>query len=185
MEDKQPLTLHTLINNQLKGMKMESNINISYQDINSEIEILRQKIEVLEQQKLAHSKKFDGLAEFDREMKRIKNDFFLTESEIFAYKSDQIEKWITEMSSKANPSFIHQNLKKHFEKIIVKEQKKEDKAAKKPKANNEDKPKLKVGAYRNPFTLELIEKKRRNPRELDEWLKEHGFSVVSLWLIKE
>lgn len=164
---------------------MESNTDINYQDIDSEIEVLRHKIEVLEQKKLVYSKKFDGLAEFDREMERIKTDYFLSESEIFEYKSDQIEKWITGMSSKPKPSFIHLMLKGHFGKVIASERKKEEKVDKKKKPKAINSPKLKVGVYRNPFTLELIEKKRRNPRKLDSWLEEHGFSVVSLWMRKE
>lgn len=160
-------------------------MNNTYQEIESEIERLHQEIKKLEQQKLSHSKKFDGLREFDQQLERIQKDFFLSESEICAYKSDQIEKWITEMSSKTNPSFIHTNLKKHFEKVIAKEKKQEERTGKKKALKKTNKQKLKTGSYRNPFTLEISEKKRRNPRELDSWLEEHGFSVVSLWLVEE
>lgn len=44
-------------------------------------------------------------------------------------------------------------------------------------------PKLRTGSYRNPATGEVAVKKRKNPKQLDTWLNEHGFSTVSTWFV--
>lgn len=42
-------------------------------------------------------------------------------------------------------------------------------------------PKLLVGVYRNPHTGEAIEKIKRNPKPLDQWIEEYGFDTVAGW----
>jgi len=67
-------------------------------------------------------------------------------------------------------------LKKHFEKALKKEERKD-------KVSSLPKPKLAVGRYKNPATHETVEKIKRNPRQLEDWINEYGFEVVRTWKI--
>lgn len=143
-------------------------------DIDKQILQHQQKIEELERLKKDHEKKLEGIAEFEVEIKRLCNQRSLTEEELYASRSAQIEEWIIAMSRSESPSSLYTNLKKHFERAIARGGKKEKKSVL-------PKPKLAIGTYRNPATNEKIEKIKRNPRTLDQWIEEYGFEVVRTW----
>lgn len=150
-------------------------MNAFASDIDKQIKQHQQQIEELERLKIAQEEKFEGLVEFDTEIKRLCNQRSLTEAELYVSRSTQIEEWIIGMSKEAAPSSIYTSLRKHFEKVIQREGKASSKPSTLPK------PKLAVGTYRNPATNERIEKVKRNPRQLDEWISEYGFEVVRTW----
>ncbi|MEK9714095.1 MAG: hypothetical protein VW258_16150 [Thalassolituus sp.] len=147
------------------------------QDIDKQIRQHQQKIEELEQLKKDQEKKVEGLKEFDVVIKRICNQNALTENELYVSRSAQIEEWIKGMANEAAPSSIYNNLKRHFEKAIGRDAKKGEKKSSLPK------PKLAVGTYRNTATHEKVEKIKRNPRQLDQWIEEYGFQTVRTWKI--
>lgn len=146
-------------------------------DIDKEIQQHQQKILELEALKKAQEKKLAGIQEFNEYVTRLCNQNELTESELFVARSEQIEAWIVGMGKQSNPSSIYANLKKHFERALNRD----NKADKKP--SSLPKPKLAIGRYKNPATNETIEKIKRNPRQLDEWIKEYGFEVVRTWKV--
>jgi len=82
------------------------------------------------------------------------------------------------MAKEEVPSSIYNNLKRHFEKSIARDGRKGEK-----KSSSLPKPKLAVGTYRNPATQEKVEKIKRNPRQLDQWIEEYGFQTVRTWKI--
>lgn len=143
-------------------------------DIDKQIQQHQQKIHELEQMKIDHEKKLEGIKEFDVEIKRLCNQSSLSEEELYASRSTQIEEWIVGMSRLESPSSIYTSLKKHFERAAAR-------AGKKDKKSTLPKPKLAVGTYRNPATNEKVEKIKRNPRTLDQWIEEYGFEVVRTW----
>lgn len=143
-------------------------------DIDKQIEQHQLKIQELEQLKKDHEKKLEGIKEFDLEIKRLCNQRSLSEAELFVSRSEKIESWILEMSKLDSPSSIYINLKKHYERAAARGNKKE-------KPTTLPKPKLAVGTYRNPATNESVEKIKRNPRQLDEWINEYGLEVVKTW----
>lgn len=151
-------------------------MNAFASDIDKQIQQHQQQIEELERLKVEQEEKFEGLVEFDNEIKRLCNQRSLSEAELYVSRSSQIEDWIISMAKDKAPSSIYLSLKKHFDKIIQREGK-----GKPAKESTLPKPKLAVGAYRNPATHERVEKVKRNPRILDEWINEYGFEIVRTW----
>lgn len=147
-------------------------------DIDKQIQQHQQKIEELEVLKKAQAKKLEGIQEFDEQIKRLCNQNSLTEDELYVSRSEQIEEWITAMGKVENPSSIYLNLKRHFEKALSREGRKSTK-----KPSSLPKPKLAVGTYQNPATNEKVEKIKRNPRQLDQWIEEYGFQTVRTWKV--
>lgn len=148
-------------------------------DIDKQIKKHQQKIEELEALRISHEKKLEGIKEFDDEIKRLCNNNSLTEAELYVSRSEQIEKWIVSLAKQNNPSSIYHNLAKHFSRSAARSTARSGKATK--KKSTLPKPRLEVGVYEHPFTHERIEKKRRNPRQLDDWIKEHGIATVRTW----
>lgn len=150
------------------------------QELDKEIELHKKKIAELEQLKLDQEKKIEGFVEFDQTIKRLCNNMALTEAELYVSRGDQIISWIEALGQNERPGRIYETLKKHFEKVLKKEARKE---GKKEKASTLPKPKLEVGRYKNPKTHESIEKIKRNPRQLEDWINEFGFETVRTWKV--
>lgn len=143
-------------------------------DIDKQIKQHQQKIQELEQLRVDYEQKMVGLQEFDVQIKRLCNEHKLTEEELYVSRSEQIEQWILGLAKQTHPSSIYMNLAKHFARRAPK-------APKEKKASSLPKPRLEVGVYVHPYTHERIEKIKRNPRELDQWIAEHGLQVVRTW----
>lgn len=145
-------------------------------DIDKQIKQHQQKIEELEQLRAAYEKKLEGFKEFDAAIQRLCNENSLTENELYVSRSEQIEQWIIGLSKQTNPSSIYLNLSKHFARRAPK-------VRTTKKTSSLPKPRLAVGIYEHPYTRERIEKIKRNPRQLDQWIEEHGLSVVRTWKV--
>lgn len=127
--------------------------------------------------RVSHEKKLEGFKEFDAVIKRLCNQSSLTEEELYVSRSEQIENWILGMAKQDNPSSIYLNLRKHFARTGPRG----PRAAKEEKESSLPKPKLAVGTYVHPYTHEKVEKVKRNPRQLDQWIEEFGFATVRTW----
>ena len=152
------------------------------QDYDKQIAELLRKKEELERLKTMHVKKLEGVQRFQDLVAQLVKEFGLSESELFVTRADAIVSWI-KASGKDEPPVYWRHLRDYFAAVIEKEQKpakRGGKAAKDP-INN---PTLPTGVYRNPLSGEKVEKKRRNPRQLDEWIAEFGFTEVRSWLKK-
>jgi len=146
------------------------------QELDKEIELHKKKIAQLEQLKLDQEKKIEGFTEFDQTIKRLCNQMALTEAELYVSRGDQILAWVQDLAKAEKPGRIYESLKKHFEKALKKEERKD-------KVSSLPKPKLAVGRYKNPATHETVEKIKRNPRQLEDWINEYSFEVVRTWKI--
>lgn len=154
------------------------------QELDREIELHKKKIAELEQLKIDQEKKIEGFNEFDQTIKRLCNQMALTEAELYVSRGDQILDWIQNLAKAENPGRIYEGLKKHFEKALKKDSRKgAGNSERKEKVSSLPKPKLAIGRYKNPATHESIEKIKRNPRQLDEWINEYGFEVVRTWKV--
>ena len=154
------------------------------QELDKEIEQHKKKIAELELLKLDQEKKIVGFDEFDQTIRRLCNQMALTEAELYVSRGDQILDWIQSLGKTENPGRIYESLKKHFEKGLKKDGRKDArKEEKKEKISSLPKPKLAVGRYKNPATHESIEKIKRNPRQLDEWINQYGFETVRTWKV--
>lgn len=150
------------------------------QELDKEIELHKKKIAELEQLKLDQDKKIEGFTEFEQTIKRLCNQMALTEAELYVSRGDQILTWVENMGKAEKPGRIYETLKKHFEKAFKKDSRKE---GRKDKVSTLPKPKLPVGRYKNPATHETIEKIKRNPRQLEDWINEYGFETVRTWKV--
>lgn len=148
-------------------------------DIDKQIKQHQQKIQELEELRKAQEKKLEGIKEFDQMIQRLCNQNDLTEAELLVSRSEQIESWIVSLAKQDNPSSIYQNLRKHFARTAPRGAR----AAKEEKESSLPKPKLAVGTYEHPVTHEKVVKVKRNPRQLDEWISEHGFPTVRTWKV--
>lgn len=136
------------------------------------IEQKKKEIEALEQQKQAEQQRQEGLRQLDEKFAGFYGEFSLTEEDFFNFKHKEIEKWIKAQARSESPSAIVDALNSYFSRY----------EGKKKKAAVSTGPKLKVGKYRNPNTGEVIEKIKRNPKPLDQWIDESGFDTVASWL---
>ncbi|MEH6450343.1 MAG: hypothetical protein V7765_16835 [Oleispira sp.] len=150
------------------------------QELDKEIELHKKKIAELEQLKLDQEKKIEGFTEFDQTIQRLCNQMALTEAELYVSRGDQIANWIQDLGKTERPGRIYETLKKHFEKALKKDSRKE---GTKEKVSTLPKPKLAVGRYKNPATHETIEKIKRNPRQLEDWINDYGFETVRTWKV--
>lgn len=148
-----------------------------------QLEDLRKKMAELETLKNMHVRKLEGVNRFQDAVQKFLNEYGLTEAETFVARSDAIVEWI-KASEKGEPPMYWRQLKDYFAEVLVKERAPvKKKGGKKVKDPIKD-PTLPTGVYRNPFTQAKLEKKRRNPRQLDEWIAEFGFTEVRSWLKK-
>lgn len=147
-------------------------------DIDKQIKQYQQKIQELEQQRVAYEQKLEGFKKFDAAIAQLCQENSLTEYELYVSRSQQIEDWITSMGKQENPSSIYLNLRRHFSRTAPRAGKVKDSSE-----SSLPKPKLEVGTYRNPATYEKVEKIKRNPRLLDEWIEQYGFATVRTWKV--
>ena len=144
---------------------------------------LRRKMAELETLKTMHVKKLEGVQRFQDLMAQLVKEYGMSESELFVARSESIVNWI-KASGKDEPPLFWRQLKEYFAAVIEKEQKPAKRGGKKKEKDPINNPTLPTGVYRSPFTNEKVEKKRRNPRQLDEWIAEFGFTEVRSWLKK-
>lgn len=153
-------------------------------DYDHQLAELRRKMEEIEKLKNMHVRKLEGLQRFQELVATLGRDFDLSEQELFVARADAIVDWIKGAAKGGGePPLYWQQLRDYFASAASKPAKAGKRGAKKEKdpINN---PTLPTGVYRNPFTSERIEKKRRNPKQLDNWIDEFGFTEVRSWLKK-
>lgn len=153
-------------------------------DYDHQLAELRRKMEEIEKLKNMHVRKLEGLQRFQDLVATLGRDFDLSEQELFVARADAIVDWIKAAAKGGGePPLYWQQLRDYFASAASKPAKAGKRGAKKEKdpINN---PTLPTGVYRNPFTNERIEKKRRNPKQLDNWIDEFGFTEVRSWLKK-
>lgn len=153
-------------------------------DYDKQLAELRRKMEELETRKTMHVKKLEGVQRFQDLVATMVRDYGLSESELFVARAEAIVAWVKAAGKDSSePPLYWQQLKDYFAVIIEKEQKPARRGAKKKDAVNH--PTLPTGIYRNPLNGEKVEKKRRNPKQLDNWVAEFGFTEVRSWLKKQ
>lgn len=152
-------------------------------DYDQQIAELRRKMEELETLKNMHVRKLEGVQRFQDLVATLVRDFGLTEHELFVARADAIVAWVRASAKDGSePPLYWKQLKDYFATVLEKEQKGGKRGGKKESALKE--PTLPTGVYRNPLSGERVEKKRRNPKQLDVWVEEFGFTEVRSWLKK-
>lgn len=151
-------------------------------DYDKQIADLRRKMDELEQLKNMHVRKLEGVQRFQDLVATLVKDYGMTESELFVSRADAIVGWIKAAGKEGGePPMFWSQLKDYFGGVIEKEQKPQKRSGRKSAASALKEPTLPTGVYRNPFSGEKVEKKRRNPKMLDQWIAEFGFTEVRSW----
>lgn len=148
-------------------------------EIDKQISGFHQKIKELEELKILQAQKLESIKEFQNTIQRLTNQQGVEEGELYVSRAMQIQEWIKSMSRMTDKPSIYNSLKEHFAKVARTEERKGAKNTAKKPVNTE--PKLLVGIYRNPTTGESIEKIKRTPKGLMDWVMDNGFETVSAW----
>lgn len=150
-------------------------------DLDKKIQEHEAKIEELRQQKEAQAKRMEGFDKYQDEVRKLFDEYGISEYDIFTARSKAIVDWVKAQGKKAEKPEFYDELHTYFARVGG--AKGGRKRAKSGAAKASTGPKLAIGTYENPNTGERIEKKRRNPKTLDQWIEEHGVDTVKGWLV--
>lgn len=145
--------------------------------LDHEIAALRERLAQLETRKVEEAKRQEGLAKLDKAVADFERQYGLEEGALFEARAEQIAAWIKSVGKRAERPAFYEQLKDHFSNVLRNEGKK----APQRKRARRGEALLAVGNYRNPQTGEVVEKIKRNPKALDQWVAEHGLDVVRGW----
>lgn len=148
------------------------------QDIDRKIEDYKKEIAKLEANRALQAKKAEGFVEFAKTIDQFCEQYGVSEEELFLSQSDRLLSVVKSLSKRQpRPDFIFE-LKTYFVRLAQREGMTKKTAPKKVSG-----PRLEVGSYRNPTTGETVEKIKRNPKQLDQWLAEYGLAKVQSWKV--
>ncbi len=151
------------------------------QDLDQKIKEHEAKIEELRKQKEAQAQRMEGFEKYDDQVRSLFDEYGISEYDIFAMRANAIVDWIKAQGKKADKPEFYEELTTYFARVNGgKTGKRKGKSAKASGG-----PKLAIGVYEHPQTGEQIEKKRRNPKTLDQWVEEFGADEVKNWLVEE
>lgn len=142
-------------------------------NLDAQIKMYEKKIQALKSVKEEQDKKLKQVKKLEKQINELCKEHKVSLDDIFYAQSDSIEKWIKNLSKQTPDAKIITNLKKYLHKKPLSR-------SKKPADN---KPKLAVGTYQNPNSKEKVEKIKRNPKTLENWIEEYGFDTVQSWKI--
>ena len=145
-------------------------------DIDQQIEEHQALIAKLEAEKQDRLKKMEGIEAFQKTMSDIAQQYRVSERELLLPKQGMIAEWIIGMAKDEFPPQLYRDLESHFARRIKAGQK--TRKAKKPASNE---PKVPTGLYVNPETGKSVEKIKRSPRMLLDWINEYGVERVLTW----
>ncbi|GGX64759.1 hypothetical protein [Saccharospirillum salsuginis] len=151
------------------------------QDLDQKIKEHEAKIEELRQQKEAQAKRMEGFEKYDDQIRDLFDEYGISEYDVFTMRAGAIVEWIKAQGKKSDKPEFYEELQTYFARVNgAKSGKRKGKSAKASSG-----PKLAIGWYEHPQTGERIEKKRRNPKTLDQWVEEFGAEEVQNWLVRE
>ncbi|SEA08313.1 hypothetical protein [Microbulbifer marinus] len=153
-----------------------------YDQIEQQIAEHQAKIEELQEQMARAERKKEGIIAFDKALVNLAAEYQMEEEELFVARGEQIVDWLVgQLDDESAPEFI-QTLKARVARALKKEGE-APRRTRRASANGSGEPKLEVGHYRNPYTGGTVEKKKRNPKQLNQWVEEHGLEKVKKWKI--
>ncbi|KUJ83599.1 hypothetical protein AWR36_007010 [Microbulbifer flavimaris] len=152
-----------------------------YEKIEQQIAEHQAKIEELQEQKARAERKKDGVIAFDKALVNIAAEHQMEEEELYVARGEQIVEWlVSQLNDEDAPDYI-KTLKARVARSLKKGGDTPRRGRRAVAKGSE--PKLETGHYRNPYTGATIEKKKRNPKQLNQWIEEHGLETVKTWKI--
>ncbi|AMX03384.1 hypothetical protein [Microbulbifer thermotolerans] len=153
-----------------------------YEQIEQQIAEHQAKIEELQQQMALVERKKQGAIAFDKALINLAAEYDMVEEEFFVVRGKEIVEWlVSQLNDENAPDFVH-TLKSRVARVLKKESD-TPRRTRRATASKSSEPKLETGHYRNPYTGATVEKKKRNPKQLSQWIEEHGLETVKEWKI--
>ncbi|MFI2812985.1 MULTISPECIES: hypothetical protein [Microbulbifer] len=153
-----------------------------FDQIEQQIAEHQAKIEELQEQMARAERKKDGVIAFDKALVNLSAEYQMDEEEFFVARGEAIVNWlVAQLDDEDAPEYV-QTLKARVARSL-KRNGEAPKRGRKAANGKASEPKLEVGHYRNPYTGGTVEKKKRNPKQLNQWIEEHGLETVKEWKI--
>ncbi|WP_193161845.1 hypothetical protein [Microbulbifer hainanensis] len=153
-----------------------------YDQIEQQIAEHQAKIQELQEQKAQAERKKEGVIAFDKALINLAAEYQMEEEELYVARGEQIVDWLVgQLNDEDAPDFV-QTLKARVARSLKKGSD-APRRTRRAAASKSGEPKLEVGHYRNPYTGGTVEKKKRNPKQLNQWVEEHGLETVKDWKI--
>ncbi|MEW5249235.1 hypothetical protein [Microbulbifer sp. 2201CG32-9] len=152
-----------------------------YDQIEMQIAEHQAKIEELQEQKALAEHRKAGVIAFDKALVNLAAEYKMEEEELYVARGEQIVEWLVAQLDNENAPDYVQTLKTRVARSLKRSS--ETPRRKRAATAKPSEPKLETGHYRNPYTGATIEKKKRNPKQLNEWIEEHGLETVQEWKI--
>ena len=152
-----------------------------YDQIEQQIAEHQAKIEELQEQKAQAERKKMGVIAFDKALVNLAAEYQMAEEELYVARAEQIVEWLVSQLDDADAPDYIQTLKARVARALKKSD--SPRRARRTASNKPSEPKLETGHYRNPYNGATIEKKKRNPKQLNQWVEEHGLEKVKEWKI--
>lgn len=154
-----------------------------YDQIELQIAEHQAKIEELQQQMAQAERKKEGAIAFDKALINLAAEYDMAEEEFFFVRGEEIVSWlVSQLNDENAPDFV-QTLKARVARALKREGEAPRRTRRAAAASKSSEPKLETGHYRNPYTGATVEKKKRNPKPLSQWIEEHGLETVKEWKI--
>ncbi|WP_406828877.1 hypothetical protein [Microbulbifer sp. ARAS458-1] len=154
-----------------------------YDQIEQQIAEHQAKIEELQEQMAKAERKKQGVIAFDKALVNLAAEYEMEEEEFFPARGEMIVDWLVgQLNNDDAPDYVR-SLKARVARHLKREGEAPRRATRKAASSKPAEPKLETGHYRNPYTNATIEKKKRNPKQLNQWVAEHGLETVQSWKI--
>jgi hypothetical protein len=153
-----------------------------YEQIEQQIAEHQAQIEALQQQKAHAERKKQGVIAFDKALVNLAAEYDMQEREFYVARAEDMIDWLVGQLNDADAPEYIQTLKARVARALKREGEAPRRAQRRISAKPSE-PKLDTGHYRNPYTGATVEKKKRNPKPLNQWIEEHGLEIVKSWKI--
>ncbi|HEY8569095.1 hypothetical protein [Microbulbifer sp.] len=156
-----------------------------YDQIEQQIAEHQARIEELQEQMAKAERKKQGVIAFDKALVNLAAEYDMDEEELYSARGEQIVEWLVgQLGNDDAPDYVR-TLKARVARTLKRDAEAPRRSAgrKATAAAKPAEPKLETGHYRNPYTNATIEKKKRNPKQLNQWVAEHGLEKVQSWKI--
>ncbi|MCO1334621.1 DNA binding protein [Microbulbifer sp. OS29] len=154
-----------------------------YEQLEQQIAEHQARIEELQEQMAQAERKKDGVIAFDKALVNLAAEHQMEEDEFFVARGQQIVEWLVAQLNEDEPADYVQTLKARVARHLKKEGDSPRRGRRAAPAAKAAEPKLETGHYRNPYTGATVEKKKRNPKALSQWIDEYGLDTVKEWKI--
>ncbi|GAB2888401.1 hypothetical protein ACCI51_01955 [Microbulbifer echini] len=154
-----------------------------FEQLEQQIAEHQARIEELQEQMAQAERKKDGVIAFDKALVNLAAEYQMEEEEFFVARGPQIVEWlVSQLNDEEAPDYI-QTLKSRVARHLKKEGDSPRRGRRAGVVSKSAEPKLETGHYRNPYTGATVEKKKRNPKALSQWIDEYSLDTVKEWKI--